>query len=54
MDKLMYEKLNMKILKEKKSVFVSTKDALRDVTPIEWDEHVIDGKKEVTLIGKNN
>lgn len=43
-------KLNVKKLREnKKTTIISSKEALRDVTPINWAQDVIDGKKKVEI-----
>jgi len=39
---------------DKKSVLVSTNEALKDVTLIEWDADVLNGNKQVILVEKNN
>ena len=47
-----YKPLNLKNLKNKEHAVVSTKDALADVTPIEWDDEVTSGDKNVILVDK--
>ena len=38
-----------RILKNKKIVFMSTEESLRDVVPIKWSKDVLSGKKKVEL-----
>jgi len=40
-------------IKEKKHVYVSAEEALKDVAPIEWDAEVVNGNKRVLLVNKN-
>ncbi|MCD3194800.1 hypothetical protein G8S49_06095 [Clostridium botulinum C] len=40
---------NLNILQNKKTTIVSTQDSLKDVTPINWSEEVLSGKKKVLL-----
>lgn len=48
-------KLNVKKLrKEKNTIIVSSKEALKDVSPIEWSKEVISGDKKVEIRGINN
>lgn len=43
-------KLNVKKLrKSKNTIVVSSKEALADVTPINWSHDVIDGNKKITI-----
>ena len=37
------------ILQSKQFVFVSSKEALKDVEPIQWSEDVLSGKVKVTV-----
>ena len=53
MDALAYKSLDMAKIKDKKSVFLSTEEALEDVVPIEWDAEVLNGNKRVVLVEKN-
>lgn len=41
--------LDLNTLKNKKTIIVSSEEALKDVTPIDWSEDVLSGKKKVTL-----
>ncbi|MCL2217985.1 MAG: hypothetical protein FWB91_13340 [Defluviitaleaceae bacterium] len=53
MEKSKCNGLNVKeLLKSKQSVFISTKEALEDVEPIQWSEHVINGNFKVTISEK--
>lgn len=44
-----YKKIDMKKLKEKEIITISTKEALKDITPIRWSEDVLNGKKKVIV-----
>ena len=48
-----YKPLNLKNLKNKNHSIVSTEEALADVIPIEWDDVVVSGDKNVLLVDKN-
>ena len=52
MEKPAYKPLDLGKIKDKKSVLVSTEEALKDVTPIEWDADVLNGNKQVILAPK--
>ena len=52
-DKLKYNPLDLKKLHDENVLTISTKDALKDVTPINWDDGVVNGSKSVLLIDKN-
>jgi len=53
MEKSTYKGLDInEILKSKPFVSVSTKEALKDVEPIQWSEDVISGKFKVTVSDK--
>ncbi len=41
--------LNMNKIKEKQNVFISSKEALKDVTPINWSNEVLSGKKKILV-----
>jgi len=41
--------LDLTKLKNKQSKFISSKEALADVTPITWNEDVLTGKKRVIV-----
>lgn len=45
--------LDLNKLKNKKVTIVSSERALKDVTPIDWNEDVSSGKKKVTLCKAN-
>ena len=45
----MIKKLNMDKIKENSINTMSSKEALKDVTPIEWNKEVLDGNKKVTI-----
>lgn len=48
-------KLNVKKLrKEKNTVIVSSKEALKDVNTIEWSKEVMIGEKKVEIKAINN
>ena len=52
MEKTYHRSLNMEKIRSKKSVILSTEEALKDVIPIEWDADVSDGNKQVILVEK--
>ena len=43
-----------KLRKEKNTVIVSSKEALKDVKPIEWSKEVMTGEKKVEIKAINN
>jgi len=49
-----YATLNMNIINTKKSKIISSKEALKDVTPIIWDNEVLNGNKKVIITKANN
>lgn len=49
MDKKNLKSLDLSKLNSKKSIIISTKDALKDVTPINWSDEVLSGKKKVLV-----
>ena len=52
MEKPTYKPLDLGKIKDKKSVLVSTEEALKDVTPIEWATDVLNGNKQAILVEK--
>lgn len=42
-------KLNLKKVLEKKATYVSTKEALKDVTIMPWSDEVTKGKKKIIV-----
>lgn len=44
-----YRKLNMSKLRDRKRSTISSKNALKDVIPIEWSNDVKAGKKKVEI-----
>jgi hypothetical protein len=52
MEKIGYKQLDLSRLNNKKSIVVSTKDALKDISHINWSDDVLSGKKKVILKGK--
>ena len=52
MEEPAYRSLNMEKIRSKKSVFLSTEEALKDVIPIVWDEDVLNENKQVILVEK--
>lgn len=45
-----YKKIDFKqLLENKKITIVSSKEALKDVTPFEWSDEVLSGKKKVII-----
>ncbi|MBC8581457.1 hypothetical protein [Zhenhengia yiwuensis] len=45
----MIKKLNMEKIKENSINTMSSKESLKDVTPIEWNKEVLDGNQKVTI-----
>jgi hypothetical protein len=43
------KKLDLSVLKNKKRISMSSKEALKDVTPIDWPEDVLSGKRKVIV-----
>ena len=54
MEESTYRPLDMKKIQNKESVLISAEEALKDIIPIEWDEDVLNGNKQVILVEKNN
>ena len=52
MEEPAYRSLNMEKIMSKKSILLSTEEALKDVIPIEWDTDVLIGNKQVILVEK--
>ena len=50
MDAVDYEPLDVNALQEKKSVVISSKQAIKDVIPIKWDDKVAAGYEKVLLV----
>lgn len=44
-----YKKLNMSKLKFREHSIISTEEALKDVTSIDWPEDVLNGDKKVVI-----
>lgn len=45
--------LDLSELRNRKHTILSTKEALKDVTPINWSKDVISGKRKVTITKDN-
>lgn len=45
----MMKKLDMNKIKSNPVNTISSRDSLKDVTPIQWNEEVLNGKKKVTI-----
>ena len=45
-------KLDLNKIKDKQRISVSTKEAIKDVTPINWASDVLNGKRKVLVVGK--
>lgn len=41
--------LDLNKIKNKKSTIVSSKEALKDVTPIEWDKKILSGGEKIVV-----
>ena len=52
-NKSVYKPLDLKKLYSENLMTVSTKDALENITPIEWDDEVVSGNKSVLLVKKS-
>ena len=48
-----YKPLNLDKLKDKKHVVVSTEEALKDISPINWNDEVVCGERHVLLVGRS-
>lgn len=44
-----YKKLNMSKLNDRKRQIISSSDALKEITPINWSKEIQDGKKKNQL-----
>lgn len=44
-----YKLLDLDKLRTKKSIVVSTEEALKDIIPINWSKDVLSGKKKVLI-----
>lgn len=42
-------KLDFSKLSNRKSGFLTTSEAIKDITPIKWSDDIINGKKEVII-----
>ena len=50
MNNIDYPRVDFKtLLKNKKTTVISSKEALKDITPIEWSEDVLSGKNKVIV-----
>ena len=45
-----YRKLDLSKLKNRKRTTVSSNDALKDITPINWSKDVLTGKDKVIIL----
>jgi len=45
------KKLDLTIIKEKESIVVSSRDALKNVTTIDWSKDVLSGEKKLSYPG---
>lgn len=45
-----YKKLNMSKLNDRKRQIISSSDALKEITPINWSKEVQDGKKKIQIV----
>lgn len=44
-----YRKMNMSKLSNRKHKVISTNEALKDVTPIEWSSNVLNGRNKIRI-----
>lgn len=49
MNNTAYAILDMDLIRSKKTKYISSEEALKDVVPIEWTDEVLSGKKKVEL-----
>lgn len=49
MDNKSYKTINLEKLRSKKSIIVSSQEALKDVLPINWSNDVLLGKKKIEV-----
>lgn len=49
MNRSNFKSLNLSKLQNKKSIIISSKEALKDVTPIDWNQEVLTGKKKIVI-----
>lgn len=45
--------LDLNKLKNKKATIISSEKALKEVTPINWNEDILSGEKKITLCKAN-
>ncbi|ETJ38569.1 hypothetical protein Q604_UNBC07345G0002 [human gut metagenome] len=45
-----YKSFSLDMIKDKNIEVISSKNALKDVAPINWSKDVLEGKKTVTVI----
>ena len=45
-----YKSFSLDIIKNKNIEVISSKNALKDVAPINWSKDVLEGKKTVTVV----
>lgn len=43
------KKINMSKLQKRMGKIISTKEALKDVVPMQWDEDVLSGNKKIII-----
>ena len=49
MEEIKLRKLDMNKIRNKKHSFISSSEALADITPFEWSDDVLSGKKKVII-----
>lgn len=47
-----FKSLNISLLNSKKSSIISSKDSLKDISPINWSKDVLDGKRKILIDSK--
>ena len=47
-----FKSLNVNMLHSKKSSIMSSKDSLKDISPINWSKDVLEGKKKILVDNK--
>ena len=47
-----YQPLDLELLKSKNCKVITTKEALKDVTPIDWGDEVLNGETKVIITNR--
>jgi len=49
MENKKFKPIDMSKIKEKKSTYRTTQEAIKDVTPLIWSRDVLEGKQKITV-----